>query len=161
VVGERTFFSILSNLGRWILVGAFVLLLLLVTAWYAGGNRFTDRFIQRHTQPWAVFQKPDNSVPLEGLDVKLGGDLVTVCNKGDTEWTHILVQIDQGYLSSLDHLQRGECKQFRVRDFTTESWKRMPPPSDLQVTRVAVLATIGQRGFAQRSLLDQSTGSSR
>lgn len=161
MVGERTLFPILVKVGRWILATAFVLPFLLIATWYAGGNRFAERIIQKHTQPWAVFQKPDNSVPLMGLDVKLGGGLVTVCNRGDAEWTRILVQIDQGYLAALDRLQSGECRKFQVREFTTESWKRMPPPSDLQVTRVAVLATIGQRAFAQKSLLDQSTPSSR
>ena len=75
--------------------------------------------------------------------------------------TAFLFKIDQGYLAALDHLQAGEFKQLPVRDFATESWKRIAPPTDLQVTRVAVLATVAQKGYAQKSLLDQSALSSR
>jgi hypothetical protein len=143
------------------LAGVLILTFLLVVSWHAGGKHVFEEYVSDQTRPWAVFQVPANPMPLTGLDAKLAANIVTVCNRSNGEWNSVLVQIDQGYLASLDRLQPGECKQLPVRDFTTESWKRMPPPSDLQVTRVAVLATIAQKGYAQKSLSDQSAQSSR
>ena len=101
-----------------------------------------------------MFRVPETAPPLTGLDAKLSGDVVTICNHGNDEWSKVLVQIDAGYLAAIDLLQVGDCKQLKVfEDFTTESWKRMPPPRDLYVTRVAVLANVDQKRYAQKSLL--------
>jgi len=104
--------------------------------WFVFGKSVAEKFVRSRSKPWAVFQVPTNPTPLNGLEAKLAANIVTVCNRSDGEWNSVLVQIDQGYLAALDRLRSGECKQLPVRDFTTESWKRMPPPSDLQVTRV-------------------------
>jgi hypothetical protein len=64
------------------------------------------------------------------------------------------VQIDDGYLAAVDRLQVGDCRQLNLfKDFTPESWKRMPPPRDLYVTRVSVLANVDEKRYAQKSLL--------
>lgn len=103
-----------------------------------------------------MFHVPESSVPLTGLEATLTGDVVTVCNHSNDEWSKVLVQIDEDYLASLDNLQIGSCKQLKVfEDFTTESWKRMPPPRNLYVTRVAVLATVNEKRYARKSLLQQ------
>lgn len=125
-----------------------------LASWFVFGRSAVEKFIQSRSKPWAVFQVPANPTPLTGLEAKLTANIITVCNRSDGEWNRVLVQIDQGYLAAFDHLRAGECKQLPVRDFATESWKRMPPPSDLQVTRVAVLATVAQKGYGQKSLLD-------
>ena len=145
--------SELGKAARGILVAVSVLILLLFAVWYTGGNRIAEQFVQRHTQPWAVFQEPKNALPLTGLQARLAGGIVTLCNGSDDEWTHILVQIDQDYLAAVDRLSVGECKHIPVSEFATESWKRMPPPADLKVTRAAVLATVLRRGYAEKALL--------
>ncbi len=122
--------------------------------WFIGGRSVVGKFVRNRTQPWAVFRVPETAPPLTGLDAKLSGDVVTICNHGNDEWSKVLVQIDAGYLAAIDLLQVGDCKQLKVfEDFTTESWKRMPPPRDLYVTRVAVLANVDQKRYAQKSLL--------
>jgi len=129
---------------------------LLLASWFVFGRSALEEFVRNRSKPWAVFQVPENPEPLTGLEAKLAANVVTVCNRSDNEWSNVLVQIDQGYLAGFDHLQAGECKQIAIRDFTTESWKRMPPPSGLWVTRVAVLATVARKGYGQKSLLDRS-----
>jgi hypothetical protein len=125
-------------------------------AWFVGGKAIVEKAVQNRAQPWAVFQVPESVVPLTGFEATLTGNVVTVCNHSNNEWNKVLVQIDEDYLASLDHLQVGSCKQLKVfGDFTTESWKRMPPPRDLHVTRVAVLATVNERRYARKSLLLQ------
>ncbi len=139
----------------------FALTCLFALAWYVGGKDIVENFVQNHTQPWAVFQVPENPTPLVGLDATIAGNTVTVCNRSNADWNRVLVQVDQGYLAALDRLRTGECRRIPVRDFVTESWKRMPPPRDFQVTRVAVLANVLQRGYAKKSLLDQGPASSQ
>ena len=125
-------------------------------AWFVGGKSIVEKAVHNRAQPWAVFHVPESAVPLTGLEATLTGDVVTVCNHSNDEWSNVLVQIDEDYLASLDHLQVGSCKQLKVlEDFTTESWKRMPPPRDLHVTRVAVLATVNEKRYARKSLLQQ------
>jgi len=123
--------------------------------WVFGGKRLAASFIHENTQPWAVFRIPQTPVPLPGLEASLEADVVTICDKGTENWSDVLVQIDQGYLAALNQLKPGECKQIPVHDFATESWKRMPPPKDLQVTRVAVLATNPANGYSQKPLTDR------
>jgi hypothetical protein len=132
-----------------------------LASWFLFGKSAVEKFVRSRSKPWAVFQVPASPTPLTGLEAKLAANVVTVCNRSGGDWKSVLVQIDQNYLAALDHLQAGECKQLQVRDFATESWKRMPPPADLQVTRVAVLATVAQKGYAQKSFVDQSALSSR
>ena len=111
-----------------------------------------EPLVRERTKPWAVFRVPQNPTPRAGLETALATDAVVVCNKGADDWSDVLIQIDQGYLAALDRLRKGECKQIPVHDFTTESWKRMPPPRDLQVTRVAVLTSVVQKAYAVRSV---------
>ncbi len=128
----------------------------LVTAWFLGGKSIVEKAVHNYTQPWAVFQVPETAVPLTGLDATLTGNVVTICNRSNDEWSKVLVQIDEGYLAGLDHLQIGSCKELKVfEDFTTESWKRMPPPRDLHVTRVAVITTVNEKHYVRKSLLQQ------
>jgi hypothetical protein len=125
-------------------------LLLLVSV--LAGKRVLESFVRERTKPWAVFRVPQNPTPLAGLETALEANAVVICNRGEGDWSDVLIQIDQGYLAALDRLRKGECKQIPVHNFTTESWKRMPPPRDLQVTRVAVLANFVQKGYAARSV---------
>ena len=130
--------------------------LVFLIAWVGGGKSIVQKEVHDLAQPWAVFQVPESAVLLTGLDATLTGNAVTVCNHSNDEWSKVLVQIDEDYLASLDHLQIGSCKQLKVfEDFTTESWKRMPPPRDLHVTRVAVLATVSEKRYGRKSLLQQ------
>ena len=64
------------------------------------------------------------------------------------------MQIDQGYLANLDR-RAGECRANRVRDFVTESWKRMPPPRDLYVSRGAITTRIPQAGYVEKFVKDE------
>ena len=132
------------------LVGIASVLLVLT---FLGSKPVLERFVRDRTKPWAVFQMPETPITLAGLEAKLAANVVTICNHDNREWSNVFVQIDQGYLATLDHLRVGECKQLAVQDFATESWKRLPPPRDLQVTRVAVLATVHEKRYAQKSLL--------
>ena len=116
------------------------------------GRRYVDQLVNDLAQPWAVFRVPVNPTVLNGLDVKLADDTVSLCNGTDSDWDDILVQIDQGYLASLERLHAGECKAIRVQDFATESWKRMPFPRDLYVSRVAIITRIPQAGYAEKLL---------
>ena len=125
-------------------------------AWFLGGNTIVEKAIHNRTQPWAVFQVPETAVQLTGLEASLTGNVVSICNRSNDELSNVLVQIDKDYLAELDNLQIGSCKQLNVfEDFTTESWKRMPPPRDLHVTRVAVLATANGKRYVRKSLLQQ------
>ena len=130
--------------------------LVFLIAWFGGGKSIVEKAVHDRAQPWAVFQVPESAVLLTGLDATLTGNVVTVCNHSNDEWSKVLVQIDEDYLASLNHLQIGSCKHLKVEDFTTESWKRMPPPRDLHVTRVAVLATVNEKRYGRKSLLQQS-----
>ena len=121
--------------------------------WFLGGRSVVEKFVSERSQPWAVFQVPETATPLTGLDAKLSGNVVTICNHGNDKWSRVLVQIDEGYLAAIDRLRVGDCKELKVfEDFTTESWKRMPPPRDLYVTRVSVLANVDEKRYAQKSL---------
>lgn len=132
-------------------LGAFVLL---TSSWMVG-RHYVDQFVKDRAQPWAVFQIPVHPTVLDGLEVKLANDTVTFCNRTNSDWDDILAQIDQGYLARLDRLRAGECRAIRVQDFATESWKRMPPPRDLYVSRVAIITHIPQAGYAEKLLKDE------
>jgi hypothetical protein len=137
---SRSFAIVLSVCG--------LLLLVLVLA----GKSVVENFVRERTKPWAVFRVPQNPTPLAGLETAVARNGVVVCNRSDADWIDVLIQIDQGYLAALDRLRKGECKQIPVHNFTTESWKRMPPPRDLKVTRVAIVANFVQQGYAARSV---------
>lgn len=122
--------------------------------WDVGGKRILNNFVNARSQPWAVFHVPASPTILTGLEANVVNDSVTICNRSDNDWNNVLVQIDQGYLARLERLRAEECNQISVHDFATESWKRMPPPRDLQVTRVAVLTQVPQNGYAQLSQLE-------
>jgi hypothetical protein len=139
----------------WLFAGLAVLCLFPLV-WFLGGKSAVEHFVLERTRPWAVFIVPDDSMPLPGLEAKLSAGGVTICNRGAADWNKVLIQIDQGYLTSLDHLRADRCAEIPVYEFKTESWKRMPPPADLQITRVRVLATVAQTSYAQKSLLTQS-----
>jgi hypothetical protein len=132
-------------------LGAFVLL---ANSWMVG-RRYVDQLVKDRTQPWAVFRVPLNPTVLNGVDVKLADDTVTLCNRTNSDWDDILVQIDQGYLASLDRLRAGECKAIRVQDFATESWKRMPPPRDLYVSRLALVTHVPANGYVEKLLRNE------
>jgi hypothetical protein len=134
-----------------LVLGAFVLL---ASSWMVG-RRYINQFVQDRAQPWAVFRVPVNPTVLNGLDVKLADDTVTLCNRNKGDWDDVLVQIDQGYLASLDRLRAGECKAVRVQDFATESWKRMPPPRDLYVCRVALITHVPENGYVEKLLRNE------
>jgi hypothetical protein len=134
-----------------VVLGAF----LLVAISWTVGRRYVDQLVKDRTQPWAVFRVPVNPTVLNGFDVKLADDTVSLCNHTKSDWDDIFVQIDQGYLASLDRLPAGECRAIRVQDFATESWKRMPPPRDLYVSRVAITTHIPQAGYVEKLLKDE------
>jgi hypothetical protein len=142
----------LQKVKKWqylaVALGAFVLL---ASAWTVG-RRYVDQLVKDRAQPWAVFRVPVNPTVLNGLDAKLAENVVTLCNRTASDWDGILVQIDQGYLASLDQLRGGECEAIRVQDFATESWKRMPPSRDLYVSRVAVVTQVPQNGYVEKLL---------
>ena len=145
-----------ARLLRVLSAGVVAVLSVVLIAWFLGGKSIVEKAVHNRTQPWAVFQVPETAVPLTGLEATLTGNIVTICNRSNDEWSKVLVQIDEDYLAGLDHLQIGSCKQLKVfEDFTTESWKRMPPPRGLHVTRVAVLATVNEKRYARKSLLQQ------
>jgi hypothetical protein len=126
-----------------------VVLLLVLIFRSLGGKSVVEKFIRERTQPWAVFQVPEGAAPLTGLDATLANDVLTVCNRGNETWSKVLLQIDGGYLAAIDRLPVGDCRQLKVsEDFRTESWKRMTPPRDLYVTRVAVLADVDKTRYA-------------
>src|ERR1700674_2065581 len=66
---------------------------LLTLAWYMGGKRIAENFVRKKTQPWAVFQVPENPASLDGLDVMLAANNVTLCNRTEGNWNKVLVQI--------------------------------------------------------------------
>ena len=144
---------LVQKLALRILAAIFVTTCLLFILWLAGGKKIVENIVHDRSQPWATFRVPDDAIPLEGLHARLEAGVVTICNSGWREWSHVLVQIDRGYLAALDHLKNGECKQIPIHDFATESWKRMPPPHDLTVTRVAVLAAVARNSYAEQQLV--------
>jgi hypothetical protein len=52
-----------------------------------------EKFVKDRTQPWAVFQVPENAAPLTGLDAKLAGNVVTICNHGKTNGVRSLCKL--------------------------------------------------------------------
>jgi hypothetical protein len=110
---------------------------LLVAIWYVGGKRLLENLVKAYSQPWAGFQVPANPTILTGLEAKLSADSVTVCNRSRRDWNNVGIQVDQGYLASLDRVRDGECKQIFIHDFASDAWKRMP-----------------KSGFAKQPLLD-------
>jgi len=116
--------------------------------WFLGGKSVVERLGNRMTEPWADFEVPDNAVHLEGLQVTSAARILTVCNKGKEDWNNVLIQIDKGYVAALDKLRIGECKQIPIETFATASWKRLPAPPGLEVTKVEVLATVARKGYA-------------
>jgi hypothetical protein len=61
-------------------------------AWHAGLDRVTAKFVEKKTQPWAVFEKRDSAIPLQGLDARLDRENISICNRGNTEWRQILLE---------------------------------------------------------------------
>lgn len=141
-----------QNSALRILVIVFFATCLLFILWLAGGRKMVENIVDELTQPWAVFQVPGNAIPIEGMHASLESGVITICNVSRDDWNHVLIRIDQGYLAALDHLKNGECKRIPVSNFATESWKRMPPPRDLIVSRVAVMATVPRVGYAENQL---------
>jgi hypothetical protein len=130
------------------MVGAIALL---TSAWFVG-RRYVENFVRRRMQPWAVFHLPANPTVLSGLEAQLVDNTVTLCNRSNSDWDGILAQIDNGYLASLDRLRAGECKAVPVHAFATESWKRMPPPRDIYVSRVAIVTHLPRNGYVVKPL---------
>lgn len=124
---------------------------LLTTSWFVG-RRYVENVVRERTQPWAVFHAPTNPMALGGLEAKLGDNAVTLCNRSNSDWGDILAQIDQGYLARLERLHAGECKVIPVHSFATESWKRLPPPRDLYVSRLAIVTYLPRNGYVVKSL---------
>jgi hypothetical protein len=46
-------------------------------------------------------------------------------------------------------IESGECKVFELNDFRTNSWKRMPPPRDLVVKKVEILADVERKVYGE------------
>jgi hypothetical protein len=96
---------------------------------------------------WADFTGPTDAIPLHA-DVKIRAAGVTVCNVGSVRWKHGLVQITDGYLAEVKSLAPEECKDFKLDDFRTNSWKKMPPPRGLVIGNVEILAHVTAKGRA-------------
>jgi hypothetical protein len=75
--------------------------------WSIGGRSVVEKFVRNRTQPWVVFRVPEKTPPLTGLEAKLSGDVVTICNHGNDKWSKVLVQIDAGYLAAIGLLLWG------------------------------------------------------
>lgn len=97
---------------------------------------------------WADFTVPPKAPALQA-NIKVQGQVITVCNAGETPWGHTLVQISDGYLAELKRLEAGKCKNLGVQDFKTNSWKRMPPPKDFYVGEVEILANIKRESLRE------------
>jgi hypothetical protein len=97
---------------------------------------------------WADFTVPTDAIPLHA-DVKVRPGEVTVCNAGYVPWKHALVQITDGYLAEVKSLAPGECRDFKLDDFRTNSWKKMPPPRDLVIGNVEILTNVTIKGYAK------------
>jgi hypothetical protein len=131
-----------------IVVLAFLLLCALT---YVARNYVLARMSGWHE--WADFTVPPNAPALRA-NIKLQGQMVIVCNSGDTPWGHTLIQISDGYLADLKRLEAGKCKNFGLQDFKTNSWKKMPPPKDLYIGKVEILSDVTQRAYAQWRVSD-------
>lgn len=127
-----------------------VCLLFVLWWWGLGGKRTIQGVVEHYSQPWAVFRVPDNPQPLLGLEATATADGILLCNKGDADWSAVLVQIDDGYLAAVDTLRIGECRGIALREFATESWKRMPPSPATRITHISVLATIQKRAYVSK-----------
>lgn len=79
-------------------------------AWFLGGKSIVEKSIHKRTQPWVVFQVPETPVPLTGLEATQTGNLVTVCNRSNDDWSKVLVQIDEGYLAGLDQSRNRQLQ---------------------------------------------------
>ena len=126
--------------------------------WFLGGKSVIQRYVEKMAEPWAEFQVPYNSVRLDGLQVTSGARILTICNKSQEDWRRILIQIDQGYVAALDKLGAGECKEVPIEKFAMTTWKRLPPPPALNVTKVEVLATVQRKGYASSSVHTPTSG---
>jgi len=132
-----------------IFAAVIVVLIVLGAAWLLGGRTLLESAVQKYSQPWANFDIPRESVPITGLQVTRMDDAITVCNRSSDEWKDVLLKTNEDYLSHLDKLRQGECRQIPVKNFTTASWKRMPPPREFRISSIEVLATVAKRGYGR------------
>jgi hypothetical protein len=97
---------------------------------------------------WANFTVPADALPLQA-DIKVRAGGVTLCNLGSAPWRHALVRITDGYRAELRRLNPGKCEDFKLEDFKTNSWKRMPPPRDLVIGNVEIQTRVTAQGYTK------------
>jgi hypothetical protein len=96
----------------------------------------------------ANFTVPADALHLQA-DIKVRAGGVTVCNLGSIPRQHALVRITDGYLAEVENLAPEKCKELELRDFQTNSWKRMPAPGDLVIGNVEILTNISAKGYTK------------
>lgn len=52
-------------------------------------------------------------------------------------------------LAEVENLAPEKCKELELRDFQTNSWKRMPAPRDLVIGNVEILTNISAKGYTK------------
>jgi hypothetical protein len=105
------------------------------------GGKIGDRMFQ----PWTAFRIPPGAAPLNA-EITIDGRTITLCNRTPQKWRDISVQIEGAYVLKLSRLGPSECRDIHTQQFAYPSWKRLPPPNNLIVHKVEVLAAIESGG---------------
>jgi len=135
---------------RIALVTAIITFLAIAVFIYAGGRSYLLRKASGWHE-WADFTVPSDALPLRA-DIKVNLPKVIICNTGNGPWRHSLVRITEGYLAEVDELAEGKCRNLDLKDFRTNSWKRMLPPRDIVITEVEILTDITEKAYVKRSV---------
>jgi len=131
-------------------ITAAVSMIVVVIGLLLGGRSYLQHKLSGWHE-WANFNVPHDPVPLHSR-VNSANGKVTICNEDSSAWMHPLIRITDDYLATVRRIDSGECKVFALDDFRTNSWKRMPPPRDLTIKKVEILADIDRKGYSENPI---------
>src|SRR5207237_1901854 len=129
---DRSCMRLLNSRIR-VLIALLTVVLVAVIFWLGKGKALFDA----RTKPWASFQVPPNAVELNA-EIRVADQTVTLCNRSQTDWSSVLVQMNSGFLAKVDRIPPAGCQELRVADFASPTWKRLPPPNDMRPHNIEV-----------------------
>lgn len=135
----------LINSRTRLLIAMLTVVLITVVLWFAKG----EELFNAQMKPWATFAVPAHPGSLEAQITVVNQD-VTLCNRSQTQWTDILIQLNGGFLAKLESLAPGDCRQLNVRDFASPTWKRLPPARNATPHTIEVIASSTETGYVRK-----------
>lgn len=87
---------------------------------------------------------------------------MTVCNLGSYHWAHLAVRItnrvsigeteplDVPLFAKVGSVESSRCVNIPKTEFFSAGWKKIPAPSELNIVRVELLASLCGTGYIEK-----------